>query len=96
MEKQARAFEGMIREPSIPNDDRTELHVVGLYEGAHPDGPGRGVADVDVHYPGQPIVLALCAYEPTKWRLRIGNGVIIKKVVLGGTTNKKSRDCPKA
>ncbi len=68
-----------------------ELHVVGLYEGNYPDGVRHmgnfhpwGHAVVDVYVTDRPVILALCSYEPVKWRVRLAKGVRLQKVILGG------------
>ncbi|MEQ8788287.1 MAG: HEAT repeat domain-containing protein [Pirellulaceae bacterium] len=70
-------------------DGEVELHVVGLYEGAVPGGRQggqhpQGHAEVTVEFTGQPLVLALCAYEPVKWKVNVADGVDLRRVVLSG------------
>jgi hypothetical protein len=69
-----------------PGDGKTaELYAVGFYEGAMPDGPKKyGVAEVEVRVTGRPVVLVLSAYEPIRWKVRIGEGVRIEKILVGG------------
>lgn len=81
-------------------DDQAELHVAGLYEGRPPEGKRKGgqhplgLAEVHVEFPGQPIVLALCAYEPVKWQVRLAEGVQLKKVLLSGYYDQEVAGLP--
>jgi hypothetical protein len=68
-------------------DGKAELHVVSVDEGAHASRESsgeEGVAEVHVRFAGQPIVLALSAREPVKWRVRSDRGVRLQEVVIAG------------
>ena len=64
---------------------KQELYAVGFYEGAMPDGPKKfGIAEVEVRVTDRPVVLALSAYEPIRWKVKVGEGVRVEKILLGG------------
>jgi hypothetical protein len=68
-----------------PNATEPELHVVGIYHGAFPEGPRRyGVATVRIEASARPFILALCAYDNVRWKLEIEDGVKLQKIILGG------------
>jgi hypothetical protein len=69
-----------------PADANTpELHVVGFYEGSFPNGPKKyGTAVVQVEVTDRPVVLALCAYSPMRWDLRLAEGVRVQRLIMGG------------
>jgi hypothetical protein len=74
-----------------PDPDVTgpELHVVGVYEGAFPDGPRRyGIVAARVEQTQRPIILALCAYGPVRWKLQVADDVKIQKIILGGVKDQ--------
>jgi len=80
-----------------------ELHVIAVQKGeianASPSvqQPGRlrrerhpqGVVDVYVDHKGAPIILAVVAYEPVKWNIRVEPGVSLKRVIVGGYYEQK-------
>lgn len=75
--------------------DETALHVVGIYE-------SRSDHDVDSHPTGEvtirlekagPAVLVLSSYEPTHWRIEVGEKAELKEVILNGY-HAQSADVP--
>jgi hypothetical protein len=81
--------------------DEPELHVVGLYVAAQPQGAPRtlgthpvGTAAVEVRATGRPVVLVLCAYEPVKWDVRVAPGARLEKVLLGGYYDQEAVGVP--
>lgn len=66
------------------NQDGTELHAIGIYEG--PIHRGEDLSDnkvnVKVYKTGQPIVLALFNYEPVVWNIQLDKGAEIKEIIL--------------
>jgi hypothetical protein len=67
------------------NDGSAELHLVGVYQGSFPNGPRKyGRATVEVEVTDRPIVLALSAYDPVRWEVRLAPGVRVQKVILAG------------
>ncbi|HZN64030.1 MAG TPA: HEAT repeat domain-containing protein [Tepidisphaeraceae bacterium] len=74
-----------------------ELYVVGFYEGSMPNGPKRfGTAVVDVQVTDRPVVLALCAYEPIRWELRVAPGVRLQRLIVGGYGDQILEPAPPA
>jgi hypothetical protein len=64
---------------------KPELYAVGFYEGSMPDGPKKfGIAEVEVRVTDRPVVLALSAYEPIRWKVKIAEGVRVERIFLGG------------
>src|SRR5262245_26710879 len=50
---------------------KPELYAVGFYVGSMPDGPKKfGTAEVEVRVTDRPVVLALSAYEPIRWKVK--------------------------
>ena len=47
----------------------------------------QGVATVVVESTDRPIALALCAYEPVKWELRLAPGARLERVIVGGRSD---------
>jgi len=69
----------------LPGADTPELHVIGLYEGDHPDhDPKFGSATVSVEATGRPIVLVLSGHSPIRWHLRVAAGAKLRKVIASG------------
>jgi hypothetical protein len=85
-------FHRQFTEPFRPIDpQKTELHVVGVYEGQLPGGQARqfrqhpqGIAELSVDYSGAAIILALCSYEPVKWKIAVADGTTVKEVIVSG------------
>ena len=98
-----RGFAGQLAGPIPPaGKGQVDLHVVGLYEGAYPNGERHSgnnhpqdVATVELKSIGQPIVLVLTAYEPVKWELRLGKRVTIQKLILQGYYGQEAIGLPK-
>ena len=72
-------------EDNPPTPER-ELHVVGLYEGNEKTGNEihGGRASVTVNRPGRQITLAVTAYEPVTWEIKLGADTTLEKVIVGG------------
>ncbi len=72
--------------------DQTEVHLVGLQNGATPPpglvtGPDRftqGYAVVRVTYTQAPVILALTSNQPVHWQIEVAEGVKLKAVALSG------------
>jgi hypothetical protein len=85
-------FRRQFTQPFRPLDpQKAELHVIGVYEGQLPGGQPRqhrqhpqGLVEVSVDYTGAPIILALCAYEPVKWRIAVADGTTVREVIVTG------------
>ena len=76
--------------------ETAELCVVGFYQGAKPAEPRKfGSAVVEVQATPRPIVLALCAYEPVRWDLKLAEGALVEKVILGGYGEQQLAAPPK-
>ena len=72
-----------------------ELYVVGVYEGVFPEGPRKyGTVAVDVEAANRPIVLALCAYDPVKWDLRVAKGAQIQRLIVAGYKDQQIIGAP--
>lgn len=100
--RQLAHFRDRLAGKAAPAGDGLELHVVGLYEGADPPGvrqqrgdvPPQGSAAVEVQPTGRPIVLVLCAYDPVKWDVRVGQGAKLGKVILSGYYDQEAHGIP--
>lgn len=69
--------------------DAEELHVISVYEGdgaTHGFGLERiaGVVEIRVHPRPRPVVLALSAYEPVRWRIVLEPGATLLRVLTLG------------
>ena len=68
-----------------PDTATPELYVVGFYQGSMPNGPKKyGAAVVELAVTDRPVVLALCAYEPVRWELRLAKGVRLERLIVAG------------
>jgi len=61
---------------AVDKDAPPELHLVGFYA-------AKG-AVVEVTEKSRPVVLALCAYDPSKWTVSVAAGVRLKRVIVAG------------
>ena len=61
-------------------DAATEMHVVGVYEGAN-----NGSVTVNT---GAPTILVLASYERANWTVNLGPGTTIEKIILSGYENQ--------
>jgi hypothetical protein len=101
LEAELRRFQDPAAGRAVANSGAPEVHVVGLYEGAQPQGAVRGFqthpvgsATVEVRAMGRPVVLVLCAYEPVKWDLRVAPGARLEKVLLAGYYDQEAVGVP--
>ena len=79
----------------VNNLGEPELHHVGVYEGMLPGNAKRGfqqhpegIVEVKLDYTGGPIILALSAYEPVLWKVKLAEGVDLRRVVLAGSKQR--------
>ena len=79
----------------VNNLGEPELHHVGVYEGMLPGNAKRGfqqhpegIVEVTLDYTGGPIILALSAYEPVLWKVKLAEGVDLRRVVLAGSKQR--------
>lgn len=63
-----------------------QLHLVGFYNA---DG-----AVVEVGDSSRPVVLALCAYDPSTWTVKVAQGVNLRRVIVGGYHSQKVKGLP--
>jgi hypothetical protein len=63
------------REGPYPVDGKRQLHAVGIYNGR---------PHIHVTYQGGPVILVLCAGEATHWKVDLGPGVRLERVVISG------------
>lgn len=64
-----------------------ELHIIGVYEARSDHGGGRdpeGAIEVKIDRQNKPMVLALSAYEPVRWKINAAPGANIDKIILNG------------
>lgn len=83
---QAQRLRDVLNGKNVPaKEGGAELHLVGIYSGSFPNGPRKyGVAAVSVEVIDRPVVLALCAYEPVRWDVRLVKGAKLQKIILSG------------
>jgi hypothetical protein len=103
LEKRVRHFRDRLAGKAAAEGDGPELHVVGVYEGPPAGGVRRGfdehpvgAASVEVGPTDRPVVLALCAYEPVKWSVKIADGATVRKVILSGYNDQQVEGLPPA
>jgi hypothetical protein len=73
------------REGPYPVDGTTQLHAIGIH---------RGRPRVTLTYKGAPLILVLCAYNPTEWTIDVDSGVQLKKVIVSGYHLQQVRGVP--
>jgi hypothetical protein len=72
-----------------------ELHMVGVYEGAFPNGPRKfGLVTVSVEATDHPITLSLSAYESVRWDIRLAAGANLQRVILSGNGEQELTSVP--
>lgn len=79
--------------------DSPSLHVVAFSTGKETPAKGKTrpqqVAEVNVSYKAQPIVLVLCGNEKIHWKVSLEKGVRLHRVVLGGLRSQTVEGVPK-
>lgn len=101
MRRAVEAARVQLKEGYRPDDKpQIEVHAVAIHEGQYPDGRPRpnfhkqGIAAVEVKEFGQPIVLALSAYEPVRWRINIDPAAQVQRVLLSGHYKQELEGLP--
>jgi hypothetical protein len=82
-------------------DASEELHVIGVYEGALPEGTSRGfdehpqgVVGVTIEGRPRPVALFLDAYEPVRWAITLEPGASLSRVVTHGYYDQEVTGVP--
>jgi hypothetical protein len=73
------------RDSGYPVDGKTQLHAIAIY---------GGDSHVKITYTLAPLVVALCAYDPTLWTIEADPGVQLKKVILAGYHQQRVQGVP--
>lgn len=99
-----RAIDTLRREGNAEQADRLAQRVATLRERLKGSFPEEKDADPALHLVGihvadgtvvkvtdksRPIVLALCAYNPSKWTIQLAPGVRLRRVIVGGYHSQK-------